>query len=264
MEIGVPGGGTWPAYEELKRLLVKAGIPEKQVAFISDGNTDPRRDALMQKMRTGEIRVMIGPRQTMGTGVNVQHRLVGMHHVDPHWLPALIDQADGRGIRQGNLFYMEDSPEKVDGFSMDITHYVTKNSFDAYQWQAVARKGYMINQAMRGNLSLDKIEEIGGGQVFDAAEIAAIASNNPILLERATLERTIQNLQLVADAHERKQRDRRNDVARLPGASRLRQTFGACMKRSEAPCLRDSITTELPMRSSRRRRSFCTGTREGG
>lgn len=216
MQIGVPGGNSWPAYEELRKEMVAAGIPDGEIAFISEAKTDADRTRMMADMREGRLRVMIGPRETMGTGVNVQKRLVALHHADPHWLPALIEQADGRGIRQGNIFFESASPERVDGFSLDIEHYVVKNSFDAFMWQAVARKGYMINQALRGNLSLDKIEEIGGGAVFDAAEIAAIATNNPVMMERAQLERQIQSLTVIADSHNRKQRDRANDLARLP------------------------------------------------
>lgn len=216
MEMGVPGGETFSTYEALKALLVKGGIPAKQIAFIQDANTDIKRDTLMAKMRSGEIRVMLGARETMGTGVNVQSRLVRLHHADPHWLPALIEQADGRGIRQGNLFFMHGSPERIEGFELGIDHYVVKGSFDAFMWQSVAWKGKMINQALRGNLQLDSIEDIGGGAVFNAAEIAAIATGNPIMMERMNLEQKIAQLQVMADAHDRTTRDRRHDRATLP------------------------------------------------
>lgn len=216
MELGVPGGG-FSTYDDLKQRLVDGGIRPSQIAFIQDGGkSDAARDALMSKMRDGQIRVLIGPRETMGTGVNVQSRLVALHHADPHWLPALIEQADGRGIRQGNLFFMPGSPEQVEGFSIDINHYIVKGSFDAFMWQAVAWKGKMINQALRGNLSMDRIEEIGGGAVFNAAEIAAIATGNPIMVERMQLEQTVGELEIMEDAHRRANTERARDLASLP------------------------------------------------
>ncbi len=217
MELGVPGGAMLSMYDALKDLLVDGGMQADQIAFIQDAKTDPQRDALMAKMRAGEVRVLMGARETMGTGINVQDRLVHLHHVDPHWLPALIEQADGRGIRQGNKFFEAKSPERVEGFTLGITHYVTMGSFDAFMWQAVSWKGLMINQALRGNLALDRVEDIGGGAVFNAAEIAAIGTGNPIMMERMNLEQRLSVLQMLADAHGRTQRDRASDVAVLPG-----------------------------------------------
>jgi len=218
MELGIPEGSTFSTYADLKRRLVSGGIRAHEIAFIQEaGKSDAKRDALMARMRSGDLRVLIGPRETMGTGVNVQKRLVAMHHADPHWLPALIEQADGRGIRQGNIFFM-DGQDQVPGFSMDVDHYVTKGSFDAFMWQAVSWKGKMINQALRGNLSLDRVEEIGGGAVFNAAEIAAIATGNPVMIERMQLEQQIAELHISSNAYERDMYDRRRVLATTPGA----------------------------------------------
>ncbi len=220
MEMGVPDKKDKTAfspYIELRDLLVKGGMKPSQIAFIQEGTKgDTQRDLLMAKMRSGEVRVMIGPRASMGTGVNVQARLVALHHADPHWLPALIEQADGRGIRQGNKFFMNDSAEKIEGFSLDINHYVTLGSFDAFMWSAVARKLKAINSALRGNLSMDSIEEIGSGSVFNPAEIAAIASGSPIIIERMQLEQRLTELQVAAHAWERERTARQQIIASRP------------------------------------------------
>lgn len=220
MELGVPSKeGGFSTYTSLKRMLEDGGIATRHIAFIQEGEkSDAARETVMERMRSGDLRVLIGPRETMGTGVNVQERLVGMTHADPHWLPALIEQANGRGIRQGNAFFMHDSPDYIPGFTMDIDNFVTLNSFDAFMWDAVARKAHAINQALRGNLAMDEIEELGGGAVFNPAEIAAIASNNPIMLERMQLEQSLRQLQIMADAHARATRDRKADLAMKPAS----------------------------------------------
>ena len=133
-------------------------------------------------MRSGQVRVLLGSTQKMGTGTNVQKRLIALHHLDAPWKPAEVEQRDGRILRQGN-----DNPE------VEIYRYVTEGSFDAYMWQALETKARFINQVMTGDLTVRQAEDIGN-QELSYAEVKAIASGNPAILTLAETDAEIKRL----------------------------------------------------------------------
>ena len=125
-DMGVnPTAWGYSVYQEVTDKLVQAGIPREQIASIGDADTDAKKQVLFDKVRSGQVRVLLGSTQKMGTGTNVQKRLIALHHLDAPWKPAEVEQRDGRILRQGN-----DNPE------VEIYRYVTEGSFDAYMWQA--------------------------------------------------------------------------------------------------------------------------------
>jgi hypothetical protein len=129
-DMGVnPTAWGYSVYDEIIGKLVKLGLPREQIAAIGDADTDAKKQALFEKVRAGVVRVLIGSTQKMGTGTNVQKRLVALHHLDAPWKPAEVEQRDGRILRQGN------TNEEV-----SIFRYVTEGSFDAYMWQALETK----------------------------------------------------------------------------------------------------------------------------
>jgi Helicase conserved C-terminal domain len=157
-------------YENLTRKLINNGIPRAQVATIGEADTDAKKQVLFEKVRAGTVRVLIGSTQKMGTGTNVQQRLVALHHLDAPWKPAEVEQRDGRILRQGN------SNKEV-----SIYRYVTEGSFDAYMWQALETKARFIAQVITGDSAARQAEDIGG-QELSYAEVKAIASGNPAVL----------------------------------------------------------------------------------
>ncbi|MFB5366965.1 helicase-related protein [Enterococcus faecium] len=135
---GTPAPGKeFTVYDYLKESLIEYGIPEEEIAFIHDAKTDAQRDILFKEMRTGKRKVLIGSTDKCGTGVNVQTHLVAMHHVDCPWKPSSIEQREGRGIRQGN-----------ENSEIAVYRYVTKGTFDAYNWSLVENKQRFISQVM--------------------------------------------------------------------------------------------------------------------
>ncbi len=159
-------------YGELQRLLMSVGIPAEEIAFIHEADTEKRRQALFAKVRSGQIRVLIGSTFKLGLGVNVQDKLVAVHHLDVPWRPADMTQREGRILRQGN------ENEKV-----QIFRYITEGSFDAYSWQLLETKQRFIVGLLSGSL-----EERSGSDiedtVLDYAEIKALAVGNPLVKER--------------------------------------------------------------------------------
>ena len=117
------GDGTFNVYEDIRDRLVKKGVPEGEVAFIHSANTDTRKDELFAKVRSGQVRFLLGSTQKMGAGTNVQDRLIALHHLDIPWRPADIEQQEGRILRQGN-----------ENKKVFIFRYITENTFDSYSW----------------------------------------------------------------------------------------------------------------------------------
>jgi hypothetical protein len=150
-DMGVnPTPWGYSVYRDVTDKLVKAGIPREQIAAIGDADTDAKKQVLFDKVRSGHVRVLLGSTQKMGTGTNVQQRLVALHHLDAPWKPAEVEQRDGRILRQGN-----GNPE------VEIYRYVTEGSFDAYMWQTLETKARFINQVMTGDLTMRQAEDIG-------------------------------------------------------------------------------------------------------
>src|ERR1700731_516009 len=192
-------------YGEIIAKLVARGIPSSQIAAAGDADSDSKKLALFEKVRSGSVRVLIGSTQKMGTGTNVQKRLVALHHLDAPWKPAEVEQRDGRILRQGN-----------ENKEVAIYRYVTEGSFDAYMWQALETKARFISQVMTGDNALRRAEDIGG-QELSYAESKAIASGNPAVLTLSEADAELQRLTLLKKHHLDEQYVARRSVRDLPG-----------------------------------------------
>ena len=205
-DMGVnPAKWGYSPYEEIIEKLVKQGIPREQIAAIGDAESDAKKQALFEKVRNGSVRVLIGSTQKMGTGTNVQKRLVALHHLDAPWKPAEVEQRDGRILRQGN-----------ENKEVSIYRYVTEGSFDAYMWQALETKARFISQVITGDNAARRAEDIGS-QELSYAEVKAIASGNPAVLTLAEADAELQRLTLLKKNHLDEQYVARRSVRDLPG-----------------------------------------------
>jgi Helicase conserved C-terminal domain len=205
-DMGVhPTPWGYSAYDDIIKKLVARGIPREQIAAIGDAESDAKKQALFEKVRQGSVRVLIGSTQKMGTGTNVQKRLVALHHLDAPWKPAEVEQREGRILRQGN-----------ENEEVAIYRYVTEGSFDAYMWQALETKARFISQVITGNNALRQAEDIGG-QELSYAEVKAIASGNPAVLTLAEADAELQRLTLLKKNHLDEQYVARRSVRDLPG-----------------------------------------------
>jgi len=204
-DMGVnPTAWGYSPYQEIIQKLIAAGIPAGQIACIGDAESDAKKQALFEKVRQGSVRVLIGSTQKMGTGTNVQKRLVALHHLDAPWKPAEVEQRDGRILRQGN-----------ENEEVAIYRYVTEGSFDAYMWQALETKARFIGQVMTGDNAARRAEDIGG-QELSYAEVKAIASGNPAVLTLAEADAELQRLTLLKKNHLDEQYVARRSVRDLP------------------------------------------------
>ena len=190
-DIGIPGADKdFTIYDYLKESLIKYGIPAEEIAFIHDAKTDAQRDALFKEMRTGKKKVLIGSTDKCGTGVNVQTHLVAMHHVDCPWKPSSIEQREGRGIRQGN-----------ENDEVAIYRYVTKGTFDAYNWSLVENKQRFISQVMTSKAVSRSCEDIDEA-TLSYAEIKAVATGNPLIKEKMEVDNDVQRLKLLKASYD--------------------------------------------------------------
>ena len=176
-------------YDEIIAALVTAGIPRQEIATVREATTDAAKAALFERVRAGRVRVLIGSTGRLGTGSNVQTRLVALHHLDAPWKPAEVEQRDGRGIRQGNI-----NPEVA------VLRYVTEGSFDGYIWQLLETKARFIAQIMRGEVSLRHAEDVAG-ETLSYAEVKALAAGNPAVLALSRLEADLAKLRTLQRAH---------------------------------------------------------------
>ena len=162
-------------YDELKSRLLRLGVPQDQITYIHDATTEKKREELFEKIRQGEIRILIGSTFKLGLGVNVQNKLIALHHIDIPWRPADMVQREGRILRQGN------ENEKV-----KIFRYITEGSFDAYSWQLLETKQRFISGLLSGNVTQRSGTDVVD-TVLDYAEVKALAVGNPLLKERVEI-----------------------------------------------------------------------------
>ena len=177
--------GKFNVYDDLKTKLIDRGIPEEEIAFIHDANTDARKQELFNKVRRGQVRVLIGSTQKMGAGTNCQDRLIALHDLDCPWRPSDLIQRSGRIIRQGNK-----NPE------VDIYRYVTEGTFDAYLYQLVENKQRFISQIMTSKTPVRFAEDIDE-TALSYAEIKALAAGNPDIIEKTELDTQVAKLKLL-------------------------------------------------------------------
>jgi len=191
-DLSTPQQGTikeFSAYDDLKAKLIKKGIPEAEIAFIQDYDSDTAKSSLFKKVRAGQVRVLMGSTQKMGTGTNVQDRLIALHHLDAPWRPADIEQREGRILRQGNR-----NPE------VKIFRYVSEGSFDAYMWGVLETKAKFIGQIMSRQSHVRKIEDMDA-PALTYAEVKAIASGNPLVIEKAQVDAEVMRLTRLRSQH---------------------------------------------------------------
>lgn len=190
------------AYDDLKAKLVRRGVPAEQIAFIQDYDSDVQKHVLFKEVQTGKIRILMGSTQKMGTGTNVQERLIALHHIDAPWRPADVEQREGRILRQGNR-----------NKTIQIYRYVTEASFDAYMWQTLETKAKFIHQVMSGETHIRHIEDIDS-RALTYAEVKAIASGNPLVIEKASVDAEITRLTRLRSQHAETQFRIRSELRR--------------------------------------------------
>ena len=173
------------AYTDLKRKLIEKGIPENEIAFIHEADTETKKKELFSKVRTGNVRILVGSTFKMGAGTNVQDRLVAIHHLDCPWRPSDLTQRNGRMIRQGNR------NKKVHVYT-----YVTEGTFDAYLYQLVEQKQKFISQIMTSKTPMRTMEDIDE-KALSYGEIKALATGNPKILEKTNLDSEVAKLKLL-------------------------------------------------------------------
>ena len=181
--------GKFNVYDDLKQKLIDRGIPDNEIAFIHEANTEARKKELFAKVRKGDVRVLIGSTAKMGAGTNVQNKLIALHHLDCPWRPADLTQRNGRGIRQGN------ENEEIDVFT-----YVTEGTFDAYLYQLVENKQKFISQIMTSKAIVRSAEDIDE-KALSYAEIKALAAGNPLIIEKTELDAQVSKLKLLKQSY---------------------------------------------------------------
>ena len=179
------GEDEFSVYTDIKAKLIAKGVPESDIAFIHDADTDVKKKELFSKVRKGDVRILLGSTQKMGAGTNVQTRLIALHDLDCPWRPSDLEQRSGRIIRQGN------ENEKV-----HIYRYVTKDTFDAYMFQLVENKQKFIAQVMTSKSPVRSAEDIDE-TALSYAEIKALATGNPHIKEKMDLDTQVAKLKLV-------------------------------------------------------------------
>ena len=174
--------GKYDVYNDIRNKLLEKGVPDEEIEFIHNAPTDSKKAKLFSDVRAGKVRILIGSTQKMGAGTNVQDRLIALHHLDVPWRPRDIEQREGRILRQGNLNKM-----------VMIFRYVTKESFDAYSWQTLETKQKYISQIYRGDTSVRTMDDLDNS-TMSFAQIKAIASGNPLILEKFKVDTDVQKL----------------------------------------------------------------------
>ncbi len=191
--------GGWNAYQQIKDNLIKLGVPANEIRFIHEANNDAQKQAMFDEVNAGTVRVLIGSTSRMGAGTNVQQRLVAIHHGDVTWKPSDIEQREGRGIRQGNKLLEKYG---IDKFELEILTYPVERSIDAKMWDLNSEKLRTINGIRKygGEFTMEFEDE----ESASMAEIAALASGDPLLMERVKLGSAIDKLELLERANRRK------------------------------------------------------------
>ena len=183
------GDGTFNVYEDIRDKLMAKGVPENEIAFIHDANTETRKAELFAKVRSGQVRFLLGSTAKMGAGTNVQDRLIALHHLDVPWRPSDIEQQEGRILRQGNL-----NPK------VKIFRYVTEGTFDSYSWQLIENKQKFIGQIMTSKSPVRSCEDIDEA-ALTYAEVKALATGNPYIKEKMDLDIQVSKLKLLKANH---------------------------------------------------------------
>jgi N12 class adenine-specific DNA methylase/predicted nucleotidyltransferase len=183
------GDGTFNVYDDIRNKLIEKGVPEEEIAFIHNANTEARKTELFNKVKSGQVRFLLGSTQKMGAGTNVQDRLIALHHLDVPWRPSDIEQQEGRILRQGNQ-----NPK------VKIFRYVTEGTFDSYSWQLIENKQKFIGQIMTSKSPVRSCEDIDEA-ALTYAEVKALATGNPYIKEKMDLDIQVAKLKLMKANH---------------------------------------------------------------
>lgn len=194
--LAMAGGAKFSVYDDIKAKLIAQGIPEKEVAFIHDYDTAAKKNELFKKVRDGEIRVLIGSTEKMGAGMNVQERLVALHHLDAPWRPSDLEQREGRIVRQGNALYKRDP----DGFEVEINRYGTRQTYDTRMWQIIEHKAAGVEQLRKASDDMLEIDDVAG-EAANSADMKAAASGNPLILDEIRLRNEVKSLEAQQFGH---------------------------------------------------------------
>jgi N12 class adenine-specific DNA methylase len=216
-DLGTPSPDRWNVYDHLKALLVERGVPSDRIRFVHDATNDRAKADLFAGCRDGRVSVLIGSTEKMGVGTNAQDRAVALHHLDCPWRPADLEQREGRIRRQGNQ-----NPE------IEIIRYVTEASFDIFMWQTVERKAAFIAQVMHGGNVARAIDDVGD-QALSYAEVKALATGNPHIVEKAGVDAEVAKLTRLRAAYQRDQAAlARTHATANARAQRLEREAEAC------------------------------------
>lgn len=203
-DLSTPRGEGFHVYQDIKAKLIRGGIPEQEIAFIHDADSEAQKAALFSKVRSGSVRVLLGSTAKMGAGTNVQRLLVAEHHLDCPWRPADIEQREGRIIRQGNQ-----------NGTVHIYRYVTKDTFDAYMWATLEAKQRFISQVMTSRSPARSCEDMDE-QALSYAEVKSLAAGDPRIKERMDLEMEISKLKLLRASHMNQRFEMQSRLQRIP------------------------------------------------
>ena len=182
--------GNFNVYDDIRKKLISAGVPENEIEFIHNADTEAKKAALFSKVRSGDVRVLLGSTAKMGAGTNVQSRLVAVHHLDVGWKPSDMTQRNGRIIRQGNM-----------NKEVKVFNYVTEGTFDAYLWQTLENKQRFISQIMTSKSPVRSCEDVDE-QALSYAEIKALCAGNPLIKEKMDLDVQVAKLKVLKADHQ--------------------------------------------------------------
>ncbi len=230
---------NFSVYDDLKKKLIAKGIPEKEIAFIHDAKTELKKEKLFHDVSDGRVRVLLGSTRMMGSGMNVQERLVAAHHLDAPWRPSDLEQRNGRIIRQGNELYKKDP----DNFKIQIYNYATKQTYDARMWQTIEYKSAAIEQFRKGDILQRSIEDVQS-EAANAAEMKAAASGNPLILLEVGYKAEVKKLEALYNQFLKNQHSFEKRISYLKKAD---ERIALIQEKHDKACvLRDKNKIEQP------------------
>ena len=213
------GDGQFNVYDDIKKKLLAAGVPESEVAFIHTADTEAKKKELFSKVRAGQVRVLLGSTQKMGAGTNVQDRLVAVHHLDVGWKPSDMTQRNGRIIRQGNR-----------NKEVQVYNYVTEGTFDAYLFQTLENKQRFISQIMTSKSPVRSCDDVDE-QALSYAEIKALCAGNPLIKEKMDLDIEVARLKVLKADHQSQQYRLEDKLLKtFPASIQHQKEVIACMR----------------------------------
>ncbi len=227
--------GSFNFYEATKAMLIAQGVKQDEITFIHDAKTDVQREQLFEKVRKGEIRILMGSTEKMGTGMNVQEKLIALHHLDVPWRPADLTQRNGRILRQGN-----------ENEEVSIFNYITENTFDSYLWQILEQKQRYISQIMTGRSALRTCEDLDE-TVLQYAEFKALATSDPRVKEKMETDNEINRLTVLKSSWQGQQADLQEKVNRYYPGQIAKKEKEIAQQEADAETYQSNKTADFQM-----------------